>query len=173
MQDFFPFFNDLRQRAIWPILFQIKDIKRILGYTSISFDVECPSGWAGKVEPATIAKTTQGYIHDNLTLYLQVTDLASEYNPTIKIKCTRYDVLGGEYGVTYLTLPVKASSLNFAFINALEPTKKAAPRSIVYFPIEIANQGEYRGSYQFSIDEQSGMIGLVSQQTLILEPGET
>lgn len=166
-------FSNIQMRLIWPILFQIKDIERFLGYTSISFEVECPTGWAGKVEPATIPKTTGNYVHENLTLYLQVTDLATEYNPTIKIKCIRYDVLGDEYGISYLTLPVKASALNFAFVNALEPTKKAAPRSIVYFPIQISNKGEYRGIYQFKTEAQSGMIGLVSQQTLLLEPGET
>jgi hypothetical protein len=166
-------FTTFQMRVIWPFLFGIPDIKRYLGYTSISFDVECPTGWSGKVEPATIPKTTGGYVHKNLTLYLQVTDLATEYNPTIRIICTRYDVLGGEYGITIMTLPVKASSLNFAFVNALESTKKAAPRSIVYFPIQISNKGEYRGYYQFKIEGQNGIIGLVSQQTLILEPGET
>jgi hypothetical protein len=166
-------FTTFQMRVIWPFLFGIPDIKRYLGYTSITFDVECPMGWSGKVEPATISKTTGGYVHNNLTLYLQVTDLATEYNPTIRIKCIRYDVLGGEYGISYMTLPVKASSLNFAFINPLEPTIKAAPRSIVYFPIQIINKGEYRGIYEFKIAEQSGMIGLVSQQTLLLEPGET
>lgn len=165
-------FTIIQMRIIWPILFQIKDIKRYLGYTSISFDVECPPGWSGKVEPATIPKTTGEYVH-NLTLYLQVTDLATEYNPTIKIKCTRYDVLGDEYGISYLTLPVKASSLNFAFVNALEPTKKAAPRSIVYFPLQIMNKGEYRGIYKFEIEAEEGMLGLISEQTLLLEPGET
>ncbi len=166
-------FSNIQMRLIWPILFGIPDIERFLGYTSIAFDVECPTGWAGKVEPATIPKTTGNYVHQNLTLYLQVTDLATEYNPTIIIKCIRYDVLGDEYGISYLTLPVKASSLNFAFVNALEPTKKAAPRSIVYFPIQISNKGEYRGIYQFKTEAQSGMVGLVSQQTLLLEPGET
>jgi len=165
-------FTIIQMRIIWPILFQIKDIKRYLGYTSISFDVECPPGWSGKVEPATIPKTTGEYVH-NLTLYLQVTDLATEYNPTIKIKCTRYDVLGDEYGISYLTLPVKASALNFAFVNALEPTKKAAPRSIVYFPLQIMNKGEYRGIYKFEIEAEEGMLGLISEQTLLLEPGET
>lgn len=164
--------NRILQRFVWPITFGIPDIKRYLGYTSISFDVECPPGWTGKVIPATIDKTTSTYFH-NISLFLQVTELASEYNPTIIIKCTRWDVLGGEYGITYLTLPVKAAALNFAFINALEPTKRAAPRSIVYFPIQITNKGEYRGTYEFRIEAEKGILGLVSQQALLLEPGET
>jgi hypothetical protein len=166
------FGNPILQRFVWPILFGIPDIKRYLGYTSISFDVECPTGWSGKVIPATIERTTSTFRH-TITLYLQVTDLASEYNPTIKIKCTRWDVLGDEYGITYVTLPVKAAALSFAFINALEPTKRAAPRSIVYFPIQITNKGEYRGNYEFRIEAEKGILGLVSQQSLLLEPGET
>lgn len=165
-------FSNIQMRLIWPIMFGIPDLKRYLGYTSIAFIPEFPVGWSAQVLPASINQTTQGDIH-KIKLLIQVTELASEYNPTIKVKCIRYDALGGEYGYTYISLPVKAVSLNYAFLNPLESTKKAAPKSIVYFPIEVTNKGEYRDTYIFTIKGEMGTYGLADKQSLILDAGET
>jgi len=165
-------FSTFQMQVIWPIMFGIPDLKRYLGYTSLQFQPEYPEGWAVKVEPSSIKETTQGKKF-SVVVSIQVNELASQYSPTIRIKAIRYDALGGEYGYTYITLPVKAVSFNYVFVNALEPTKKAAPKSVVYFPIQITNKGEYKGMYQFTVNGQLGTYGLVSQQSLILNPGET
>ncbi len=158
----------------WRILYQIPDIERYLGYTSLVFEVDessLPRGWSVKFEPSTISETTTYRTH-RISVYMQINELASVYNPTIKIKCIRYDTLGGYYGTTYINLPVKAASLNYAFLEAKETTKKAPPKSIVKFPIEIRNSGEYVGTYKFDIDDMDGTLSLISEQGLILQPGE-
>ena len=162
------------QLTVWRVRFRLPDIVRYLGYTSILFEPDLesiPDGWSVQVEPSTISKTTAEMFH-TIKLLAQVNELASEYNPTIRIKCTRFDALGDEYGVTYATIPLKAVSLNYAFVNALETSKKASPKTIVYFPIEISNQGEYIDTYNFEVKDHDGTLSLISQQAVVLNPGE-
>ncbi len=146
--------------------------KGMLGYTSLGFQPEYPIGWSVKVIPSTINSTTEGMEH-HITVYAQVNQLASNYSPLIRIKCIRYDTFGIEYGTSYINLPLKAVSLNFTYVQAIEPTKKAPPRSVVSFPIEVTNKGEYKNTFQFNVTGESGTYGLVSQQSLTLDPGET
>jgi uncharacterized membrane protein len=147
--------------------------KGMLGYTSLGFQPDSPpTGWSVKVWPATINTTTEVMEH-RITVYAQVNRLASNYSPVIKIKCIRYDTFGVEYGISYINLPLKAISFNFIYVQALEPTKKAPPRSIVSFPIEVTNKGEYRNTFQFNVTGELGTYGLVSEQGLTLDPKET
>ena len=170
-------FKDLPKiftHVLWRIMFGIPDIERYLGYTSILFEPDedsVPEGWFVKIEPSTISETTANMSH-NITMYAQVNELAAKYNPTIRIKCIRFDVLGDLYGITYATIPLKAVSLNYVFVNALEPSKKTAPKTLVYFPIEIINQGEYLDTYNFEIKDNDGTYSLISHQALVLNPGE-
>jgi len=158
------------QQIWWVHVYKVP--KGVLGYTSIQFQPEYPDGWAVKVIPSSIDTTTSGFRHQ-ITVYAQVNELASDYSPLIRIKCIRYDTMAVEYGSSYINLPLKAVSLNFAYIRALEPTKNAPPRSIVSFPIEVTNKGEYRNTYQFNVTGQLGTYGLLSQQSLTLDAGET
>lgn len=170
-------FKDLPKiitHVLWRIMFGIPDIERYLGYTSILFELDedsVPDGWFVKIEPSTISETTANMSH-NITMYAQVNELAAKYNPTIRIKCRRFDVLGDPYGVTYATIPLKAVSLNYAFVNALEQSKKTAPKTLVHFPIEVINQGEYIDTYHFEITDNDGTYSLISHQILVLSPGE-
>lgn len=154
----------------WVYVYKVP--KGMLGYTSIKFVPEYPDGWAIKIEPSTIGKTCNQMTH-HVIVYAQVNELASDYNPLIKIKCIRYLTDGVEYASSYIYLPLKAVSLNFAYVRALETTKKAPPRSIVSFPIEVTNKGEYRNTFQFNVAGQLGTYGLVAQQSLTLNSGET
>jgi hypothetical protein len=154
----------------WVYVYKVP--KGMLGYTSIKFVPEYPDGWAVKIEPSTIGKTCNQMTH-HVIIYAQVNELASDYNPLIKIKCIRYLTDGVEYASSYIYLPLKAASLNFAYVRALETTKKAPPRSIVSFPIEVTNKGEYRNTFQFNVAGQLGTYGLVAQQSLTLNSGET
>ena len=170
-------FKDLPKiftHVLWRVMFGIPDIERYLGYTSILFEPDedsVPEGWFVKIEPSTISETTANMSH-KITMYAQVNELAAKYNPTIRIKCMRFDVLGDLYGITYATIPLKAVSLNYAFVNALESSKKAAPKTLVYFPIEVINQGEYLDTYNFEIKDNDRTYSLISHQALVLNPGE-
>jgi hypothetical protein len=163
-------FSDFWTQTWWVYVYRIP--KGILGYTSILLKPEYPEGWAVKVIPSAFNTTTAGMRHP-VTVYAQVNELASDYNPLIKIRVIRYDTFGAEYGSSYINLPLKAVSLNYAYIDAIEPTKKAPPRSLVNFPIEVTNKGEYRNTFQFNITGESGIYGLVAQQSLTLDSGET
>jgi len=167
-------FGKFTTNIYWRIMFGLPEIERYLGYTSILFEPDedsVPEGWFVKIEPSTIGETTANMSH-KITMYAQVNELAAKYNPTIRIKCIRFDVLGDIYGVTYATIPLKAVSLNYAFINALEPSKKTAPKTLIYFPIEVTNKGEYIDTYHFEIKDNDGTYSLISQQVLVLNPGE-
>jgi len=158
----------------WRIAFGIPEIERYLGYTSILFEPDeasVPEGWFVRFEPSTIDETTSNMSH-KITMYARVTGLAAQYNPTIRLKCIRYDVLGDLYGITYATMPLKAVSLNYAFVNALESSKKAAPKTLVYFPIEVINEGEFIATYNFEIKDRHETNSLISNQVLVLNPGE-
>lgn len=162
-------FSDFWTQTWWVYVYKIP--KGILGYTSILLKPEYPEGWAVKVNPSAFNTTTAGMRHP-ITVYAQVNELASDYSPLIKIKVIRFDTFGAEYGTSYINLPLKAIGLNFAYMNAIEPTKKASPRSVVSFPIEVTNEGEYRNTYQFDVTGELGTYGLVTQQSLTLDRGE-
>ena len=156
-------------QTYWVYVYRVP--KGLLGYTAIKFVPEYPTGWAVKVIPSAVNGTTSGMQH-KITVYAEVNELASNYSPLIRIKCIRYDAMGAEYGSSYINLPLKAVQLNFAYVQPTEPTKKAPPHSVVSFPIQVTNKGEYRNTFQFNVTGQSGTYGLVAQQSLTLDPGE-
>jgi hypothetical protein len=164
------------QKTVWRIQFGIPDIEKYLGFTSVLFEPEIisdhPEGWSVKMVPPSIGETTVGRNHQ-VTLFAQVNRLASDYNPTIGIKCTRYDVLGDLAAISYCYIPVKAAPRCYATIEIPETTKEASPKSIVYFSIKVTNRGEYIDTFQFDIKGEKGTYGLVSQQSLVLDSGET
>ncbi len=172
LQDAFPVWY---MKIVWPYMFGIKEIDRFLGYTSLSFfpivESSDPDGWSAKITPASIDSTTQGRNH-TIVLQVKANELANDYNPTVVIECKRYDAIGEYYGSTYATIPVKAESLNFALVDVVEATKQASPKSLVDFEMIITNQGEYKDTYYVDVTDENGTKGIVSQQVLVLNPGE-
>ncbi len=172
LQDAFPLWY---MKIVWPYMFGIKEIDRFLGYTSLSFfptvKSSDPDGWSAKITPASIGSTTQGRNH-SIVLQVKANELATDYNPTVIIECKRYDAIGEYYGSTYATIPVKAESLNFALVDVVEATKQASPKSLVDFEMIITNQGEYKDTYYVEVTDENGTKGTVSQQVLVLNPGE-
>lgn len=172
LQDAFPLWY---MKIVWPYMFGIKEIDRFLGYTSLSFfptvESSDPDGWSAKVTPASIGSTTQGRNH-SIVLQVKANELATDYNPTVIIECRRYDAIGEYYGSTYATIPVKAESLNFALVDVTEATKQASPKSLVDFEITVTNKGEYKDTYYVDVTDENGTKGIVSQQVLVLNPGE-
>lgn len=172
LQDAFPLWY---MKIVWPYMFGIKEIDRFLGYTSLSFfprvESSNPDGWSAKITPASIGSTTQGRNH-TVTLQVKANELATDYNPTVIIECQRYDAIGEYYGSTYATIPIKAESLNFALVDVAEATKQASPKSLVEFEMTVTNKGEYKDTYYVDVTDENGTKGIVSQQVLVLNPGE-
>jgi hypothetical protein len=172
-------FPEWWMKTVWRIQFGIPDIERYLGYTQIRLEPEVitdegkiAEGWSVKFEPNTIKDTTQGMTWP-VKMYAKVNRLASEYNPIVRVKCIRYDVQGNYYNESYSYIPIKSVPRNFAVIETTENTKKASPYSMVYYTIKVTNEGEYKDVFQFDVQGKDGVIGLISEQVLVLDSGET
>ena len=165
-------------KLFWPLNpFLPQPIQRFLGYTSLRFEAEIiegdSRGWHVKVNPTTIIKTTTGMSH-HITLYVQTDDSAINSSIIAAIKCTRIDALGGELGTTYIYVPVKAAPTNFIEMRTTGGTMKyAGLKTIVYFTLDIINEGYYKDVFQFDIDAENGLLGLFNEQAIVIKPGET
>lgn len=165
-------------RLIWPLnpMFP-QPVQRFLGYTSLRFEPEIvegnPNGWFVRVNPSAVQQTNPGDNH-SITLEVQVDDSAVDASVIVGIKCTRMDTLGGEIGSTYIYVPVKAAPTNFVKMKAAEDTMKhAGLKSMVYFSLDITNEGYYKDVFQFELEEENGLKGLFEEQAIVMEPGET
>jgi len=152
-------------------------IERFLGHTGIRVDPPeiirgDAKGWFFEIYPTAIHATNPGNIHP-LTLRAKVDDIAIDYAVVVGITFTRLDTLGGEIGSTTIKIPLKASNLNLIRVSDIgEHTKHAGHRSIVYFQTEVVNEGYYKDAFQFKIEAENGLMALVQQQSIVLEPGE-
>jgi hypothetical protein len=172
-------FPDWWMKTVWRVQFGIPDIERYLGYTQIRLepeviteDGELAEGWSVKIEPSTIDQTTQGK-EWSAKIYAKVNRLASDYNPIIRVKCTRLDVQGNYYNESYSYIPIKSVPRNFATIETTETTKRVAPNSVVTYEIKVSNEGEYKEVFQFNVQGKDDVYGLISEQALVLESGQT
>lgn len=152
-------------------------VKRFLGPTSFKLEPEIiqgnSDGWYVKVTPTKLDDSIRGDSH-NVTLEVQVDDSSIDNSVVVGIKCTRIDTLGGEIGYSYIYIPVKASPTNFIRMDALENSmKETGPKSMVYFTLDIMNEGYYKDVFEFEIEEENGLMGLMSQQAVTILPGET
>ncbi len=152
-------------------------VKRFLGPTSFKLEPEIvrgnPRGWHTKISPSSIEESVTGRIH-NITLSVQADDAYLDNSVIIGIKVTRIDTLGGVIGHSYVYVPVKASPTNFIKMRTLEESTKQAPlKSLVYFTLDIVNEGFYRDVFKFEIEEENGLLGLMNQQAVTIHPGET
>ncbi|UCD13684.1 MAG: hypothetical protein JSW60_09025, partial [Thermoplasmatales archaeon] len=164
-------------RLIWPLnpMFP-QPIQRFLGYTSFRFEPEIvegnPKGWYLRVFPSAIASSNKGDVY-KITLEARTDDSAVDYSVVVGIKCIRIDALGGEIGSSYIYIPVKASPTNFVKMRTVERQKKASPKSMVYFTFDITNEGYYKDVFQFELEQENGLMGLLNEQAITLNPGET
>jgi hypothetical protein len=159
---------------VWPIIHPTW--KPFLGYSSLSFEPEIiegdPRGWYARVTPSGITLADQGRIYD-LKLEVQTDDIAVDYAVVVGIKVTRKNVYGVKSGVSYINIPVKASSLNNIKMDATVTNKEAAPFSYVYFDINVKNYGYYRDMFSLEFEAENGLIVSATEQLFVLDPGET
>ncbi len=159
----------------WPFLFG-QDVKKYLGYSSVDFYGEVVnnvSGWHAFVDPSEVSKTTGG-MKANLTLHVRVDKLSTSSYATIRIKCIRRLANGETEGPTFAYISLKAKPQHYAEIDILQTVKEAAPGSIIYFPVDITNKGNFVDTFQFKpIEEEDGLSGVISGQSIVLSPGET
>jgi len=164
-------------RFIWPLNPQFpQPVQRLLGYTGLRFIPEIiegdARGWYVKVTPTSVSRSNTGYKHD-LLLEVRTDDSAIDYAVVVGIKCIRLDVYGEAIGSSYITIPVKASPLNFVEMKTSETTMKAGLKSTVKFNFDITNKGYYKDVFQFDIKSENGLVALLDQQIISMSSGET
>lgn len=165
-------------KLFWPLNPAFpQPVQRFLGPTSFKLEPEIiqgdPNGWYTKVSPSSINGSVTGDTH-SFTLLVQADDAYLDNSVVVGIKVTRIDTLGGVIGSSYVYVPVKASPTNFVKMRTLEASTKQAPlKSMVYFTLDIVNEGFYRDVFQFELEEENGLLGLMDQQAVTIHPGET
>jgi hypothetical protein len=158
---------------IWPIIHPTW--RPYLGYTKLQFDTEVidgdSRGWYHKLTPNGIPEADQGRKYD-LKLEVKTDDIAVDYFVVIRIKATRISAEGVLMGISYIDVPVKASSLNNIKMYTKITTKTTPPRSMIYYDIELANDGYYRDTFKVEVEGENGLIVQADKQALVLEPNE-
>ncbi len=165
-------------KLFWPLNPAFpQPVQRFLGPTSFKLEPEIiqgdPNGWYTKISPTNVGDSLTGDSH-RITLSVQADDAYLDNSVVIGIKVTRIDTLGGVIGHSYVYVPVKASPTNFIKMRTLEESTKEAPlKSLVYFTLDIVNEGFYRDVFEFEIEEENGLMALMDQQAVTIHPGET
>jgi len=166
-----------RIKIWWPMPFIMgRDIIRYLGYHSFNIDAtieaENPQGWYAKVYPSSINKTTAGFVH-NLSLYVQTTNLAVDYDVVLNLTITRNDVYGEPSGRTIAYIPLKAATGSFTLLDSGEGTYSTSPKTIKKIPFSITHKGSYPTTYHLFSNHQNGLYVQLSDQYITLEAGES
>jgi hypothetical protein len=161
-------------KYIWPIIHP--SWKPLLGYSSLRFEPEIiegdSRGWYTRVTPSAIPSADQGRNY-SLKLEVKTDDIAVDYAVVVGIKVTRVNVFGDDAGVSYIYIPVKASSLNNIKMETQVSTKETAPHSYVHFDIIVRNLGYYRDMFSLEFIEENGLEVATSKQLFVLNPGES
>jgi hypothetical protein len=161
-------------RYIWPIIHP--SWKNLLGYSALRFEPEIiegdPRGWYTKITPSAIPNADNGKNY-SLTLEVKTDDIAVDYAVVVGIKVTRIAPSGEDIGVSYINIPVRASSLNNLKMTAGFTTKETSPRSHINFDISLTNLGYYRDMFSLHFVDESGATIIASQQLVVLDPYET
>jgi hypothetical protein len=159
---------------VWPIIHP--SWKPFLGLSSLRFETEIidgnPKGWYTKITPSAIPSADQGRIY-KLKLEVQTDDIAVDYAVVVGIKTTRVNVFGVDSGISYIYVPVKASSLNNIKMETAITNKETSPFSYVYFDLNIKNYGYYRDMFSLEFITENGLIVSATEQLFVLEPGES
>jgi hypothetical protein len=166
----FPFLS----QYVWPIIHP--NWQPFLGFSSLRFETEIvegnPKGWYAKVTPSAIPTADQGKEY-KLKLEVQTDDIAVDYAVVVGIKATRVNVYGVDSGVSYIYIPVKASSLNNIKMETEIKNKEAAPFSYVYFDLNIKNYGYYRDMFSLEFEAENGLIVAATKQIFVLDPEDS
>lgn len=161
-------------KYIWPIIHP--SWKPFLGYSSLRFEPEIidgdSRGWYTRVTPSAIPNADQNKTY-SLKLEVKTDDIAVDYAVVVGIKVTRVNVFGEDAGVSYIYIPVKASSLNNIKMETQVSTKETAPHSFVHFDIIVRNLGYYRDMFSLEFIEENGLEVATSKQLFVLNPGES
>jgi len=164
-------------RIFWPLNPSFpQPVQRFLGYTGLRFEPEIiqgdPKGWYLRVVDNEVDKTNPGDVHQVL-VEARTDDSAIDYAVVIGVKTYRLDTFGQNIGYSYIKIPVKASPLNFVEMRTTgETTKKVGLKQMVYFDVDITNNGYYRDVFQLELDTDSELLGLADKQAFVLRPGE-
>lgn len=161
-------------RYIWPIIHP--SWRSFLGYSSLRLEPEViegdPRGWYTKITPSAIATADQGKTYD-VVLEVKTDDIAVDYSVVIGVKVVRVAPDGTDIGISYINIPVKASSLNNLKMSAGFTTKEAAPHSFVYFDVSLINLGYYRDMFKLHFVDENGLTIAASHQLVVLNPQES
>ncbi len=156
-----------------PIIFN--SIIYLLGYNSVVFEAEVvgnPPGWEAWISPSSVTYFT-GNSTAEVDLHVKVSRPTSPNTATIRIKYTAYSGGSNIMGTASTDVIASIKQYHLAEINAKIQHKEAVPDTVVYFPIQVTNRGNYEDTFEFDVTNQSnGFLGLVSGQ-LTLKPGQT
>lgn len=161
-------------RYVWPIIHP--SWKPLLGFSQLRFETEVvegdPRGWYHRVNPSSIAEADSGRSYD-LLLEVKTDDIAVDYAVVIGIKATRLTGDGQELGVSYIYVPVKASSLNNIKMTAQEFSKEIGPYTYTTFHADISNYGYYRDMFQLEFETDDDLRVMSPNKVIVLDAGET
>jgi len=171
--------TDLNKRGfffakIW-LPFKFSMYKHLLGYNSVVFEAEVIGdhlGWEAWVSPSSVTKFTGNSTAD-VDLHVKVSRPTTENTAKIRIKYTAYSAGSNIIGAASADVLVSIKQYHLAEVNPLVQHKEETPETVVCFPIEVTNRGNYEDTFLFDIStESNGFLGLISGQ-LSLKPGET
>jgi hypothetical protein len=156
-----------------PIVF--RSIIYLLGYNSVVFEAEIvgnPPGWEAWVSPSSVTYFT-GDSQALVDLYVKVSRPTSANTATVRIRYTAYSGGSNVMGTATTDVLVSVKQYHLAEVTALQQHKEVSPDSVVYFPIEVKNRGNYEDTFEFEVENESNdFLGLVSGH-ITLKPGET
>jgi len=106
-------------------------------------------------------------------LHVKVSRPTTANTATVRIKYTAYSGGSNIMGTATSDVLVSVRQYHLAEVNAIDQHREVSPDSVVYFPLEVKNRGNYEDTFEFEVSNESkGFLGLVSGQ-LTLKPGET
>jgi len=154
---------------------RFKSIRHLLGYNSVVFEVKIvgnPLGWEAWVSPSSVTYFT-GNSTALIELHVKVSRPTTANTATIRIKYTAYGGGSNIMGTASADVLVSIKQYHLAEVNAINQHREVSPDTVVYFPIEVTNRGNYEDTFEFEVsNESNGFLGLVSGQ-LTLKPGGT
>ncbi|MCD6236934.1 MAG: hypothetical protein J7K13_03160 [Thermoplasmata archaeon] len=167
-------FPYLYMKVVWPYMFG-PWVKEWLGYHSIDFYPEVKgniSGWYAWMEPSEIVGSTAG-TSAKLKLHVRVDERTQSNAAVIRIKCVRRGITGEPIAVSYSEIAVTARAYHYIDVVPLESKKEVSPGSTVTIPVEVKNLGNFVDTFHISVVGENGVVGLASDQILVLNPGES
>ena len=161
-------------KVVWPYMFG-EQITEWMGYHSIDFYPEVEgnvSGWYAWMEPSEIVRSTLGTTA-NLKLHVRVDERTQSNAAVIRIKCVRRGITGKPIAVSYSEIAVTARAYHYINIVPLESKKEVSPGSTVTIPVDVKNLGNFVDTFHISAVGENGVVGIASDQILVLNPGES